>query len=73
MHVSVENFVAAFYLKRENYSINSKISRILINPKFVLVSFTDLMCVVTLIKSMKHKYELLLNGRKMSESVEIVM
>jgi hypothetical protein len=29
------------------------------------------MCVVTPIKSMKHKYELLLNGRKMSESVEI--
>jgi hypothetical protein len=32
----------------------------------------DLMCVVTPIKSMKHKYELLLNSRKMSESVEIV-
>jgi hypothetical protein len=29
------------------------------------------MCVVTPIKSMKHKYELLLNGCKMSESVEI--
>jgi hypothetical protein len=27
------------------------------------------MCVVTPIKSMKHKYELLLNSRKMSESV----
>jgi hypothetical protein len=72
MYVSVENFVAFFYLKKENYSINSQISRILINPKFVLVSFTDLMCVVTPIKSMKHKYELLLNGHKMSESAEIV-
>jgi hypothetical protein len=30
------------------------------------------MCVVTPMKSMKHKYEILLNGRKMSESVEIV-
>jgi hypothetical protein len=30
------------------------------------------MCVVTPIKSIKHKYELLLNGRKMSENVEIV-
>jgi hypothetical protein len=37
----------------------------LINPKFVLVFSTGP-------KSMKHKYELLLNGRKMSESVEIV-
>jgi hypothetical protein len=30
------------------------------------------MCVVTPIKFMKHKRELLFNGRKMSESVEIV-
>jgi hypothetical protein len=30
------------------------------------------MCVVTPIQFMKHKYELLLNDRKMSESVEIV-
>jgi hypothetical protein len=30
------------------------------------------MCVVTPIKSMKDKYELLFNGRKMSESVEIL-
>jgi hypothetical protein len=30
------------------------------------------MCVVTPIKSMKHKYKLLLNTHKMSESVEIV-
>jgi hypothetical protein len=35
--------------------------------KFVRISSTGPMCVVTLIKSMKHKYELLLNGRKMSE------
>jgi hypothetical protein len=72
MHVSVESFVTAFYLKKENYSIKSQISRILINPKFVLVSSTGLMCVVTPIKSMKYKYELLLNGRKMIERVEIV-
>jgi hypothetical protein len=44
----------------------------LINLKFVHVSSTSPMCVVTSIKSMKHKYELLLNGCKMSESVEIV-
>jgi hypothetical protein len=30
------------------------------------------MCVVTPLKSMKHKYELLLDSHKMSESVEIV-
>jgi hypothetical protein len=71
MHVSVESFVAAFYLKKENYSINSQISQVLINPKFVIISSTGPMCVVTLIKSIKHKYELLLNGRKMSEIVEI--
>jgi hypothetical protein len=72
MHVSIESFVVAFYLKKENYSIKSQISRILINPKFVLVSSTGSMWVVIPIKSMKHKYELLLNGRKMSGSVEIV-
>jgi hypothetical protein len=38
MHVSIESFVAAFYLKKENYSIKRQISRILINQKFVLVS-----------------------------------
>jgi hypothetical protein len=52
--------------------MKSQISWILINPKFVLASSIGPMCVVTPIKSMKHKYKLLFNGRKMSESVEIV-
>jgi hypothetical protein len=30
------------------------------------------MCVAIPIKSMKHKYELLLNGPKMNDNVEIV-
>jgi hypothetical protein len=65
-------FCSCSLLKKENYSIKNQISRILINPKFVLVSSTGPMCVVTPIKSMKHKYELLLNDCKMNESVEIV-
>jgi hypothetical protein len=54
MHVTIERFVASFYLEKENYSIKIQISRILINPKFVPVSSTGLTCVVTPIKSMKN-------------------
>jgi hypothetical protein len=54
MHVTIESFVAAFFLKRENYSIKNQISRILINSKFVSVFSMDPTCVVTLIKSMKN-------------------
>jgi hypothetical protein len=71
MHVSVKSLVAAFYQKGEVLN-QEETSWILINLKFVLVSSTGPMCVVTPIKSMRHKYELLLNNRKMSKSVEIV-
>jgi hypothetical protein len=37
-----------------------------------LFSSTGPMCVVTPIKSIKRKYKLLLNNRKMRESVEII-
>lgn len=71
MHVNVESFVVVYYKRKENYSIRSTISRILVNPKFVLVSSIGPMCAATPITSMKHKYELLLDGCRMSGSVKI--
>jgi hypothetical protein len=71
MHVTVESIVAAFYKKGELLNQERNIidfDKSEICPCF----FYRPTCVLTPIKSMKHKYELLLNGCKMSESVEIV-
>jgi hypothetical protein len=69
-HVDVKSFIVAFYEKRE-LLYRSIISQILVNSKFVLVSSTAPICVVTLINFMKHKYELLLENYKVRNVLPI--